>query len=296
MAAANPSSRPHAVSGPAPFSPSEALTAIKLLLPRLDNWHICDGAPQEFCGWIAINQRKARTFGDSIRGLRTSVPKSSQFSDDYKLVADQACHGEPPEKSSNETTATSPTALIKQPESLVGRGETLQMLKDFSDRLEPRRDEEDWKHLVAMFDRLLKLPAYDGIGPSGKSPSYVSTSVWLIVGRNIHSLDSRLLNDLEGAAVALVQSAAKTPPPPSGKMLTGSERADGKQPKPKGRRGRPKGSLTTDPKADEMIANEWAGGHRKFATHEELADALQKPVDEVSAALKRHASRQKHDK
>ncbi len=76
----------------------------------------------------------------------------------------------------------------------------------------------------------------------------------------------------------------------------GGERgeADGKQAKRKP--GRPKGSLTTDPKADEMIANEWAGGHRKFATHEELAIALQKPVDEVSAALKRHQGRQKHGK
>lgn len=77
------------------------------------------------------------------------------------------------------------------------------------------------------------------------------------------------------------------------KLINESKKA-GEQPKAK--RGRPKGSLTTDPKADEMISNEWAGGYGKFESQEELADSLQKPVDEVRAALKRHAGRKSHSK
>ena len=62
------------------------------------------------------------------------------------------------------------------------------------------------------------------------------------------------------------------------------------------KRGRPEGSVTSDPTADAMIAKEWRGGHGKFKTHEALAAELQKPVEEVKAALKRDASRKKHSK
>ena len=198
---------------------AELLDAQRAVLETafLEHWHVDDDAPpQEFCGWIAINQLKARTFGDLIRGLRPSTQTSSPYSDVYKLVADQVWHGEPPEKASTEGTeaADFTIALIQQPESLTDRGKTLELLKDFSDRLEPRRDEADWKHLGATFDRLLKLPAYDGIAPPGNLPSGVSSNDWQVVGRNIQSLDVRLLNDLGGAAVVLVQTAAKTPHAP----------------------------------------------------------------------------------
>lgn len=226
MAADKPPSRKHAASVPVPFGPSEALTAIQVLLPRLENWHVDgDASPQEFCAWIAINQLKARTFGDLIRGLRPSAQTSSPYRDVFKLVSDQVWHGEPPEKAGTEATAAADFAitLIQQPESLTDRGKTLELLKDFSDRLEPRRDEGDWRHLGAMFDRLLKLPAYDGIAPPGNLPPGVSSNDWQVVGRNIQSLDSRLLNDLGGAAVVLVQTAAKTPLPPVGETPKESE-------------------------------------------------------------------------
>ena len=204
MAAVNPPSRQNAASVLVAFGPSEALTAIKMLLPRLDNWHVNDDGPQEFCGWITINQLKARTFGDLIRGPRPSPQASSSYSDVFELVSDRVWHGEPPAKASTESTAAAAAdftiTLIRQPESLIDRGKTLELLTDFADRLEARRTDADWKHLASMFDRLLKLPAYDGVAASGYLGSVNGGDKWLVVGRNIQSIDARLFADLDSAA------------------------------------------------------------------------------------------------
>ncbi len=62
------------------------------------------------------------------------------------------------------------------------------------------------------------------------------------------------------------------------------------------KRGRPKGSVTTDVEGDARIAKDWSNGTGKFESLEALAAELQKTVEEVKAALKRHTSRKKHSK
>lgn len=67
-------------------------------------------------------------------------------------------------------------------------------------------------------------------------------------------------------------------------------------PPPRRPRGRPIGSVRSDPKADADIAKAWKRGRSTYRTHQELADELDMPVDEVKAALKRHYQRQRHSK
>ena len=75
----------------------------------------------------------------------------------------------------------------------------------------------------------------------------------------------------------------------AGKPSTNAVEQSGKESKPK--RGRRKGSVATDLKRDQQIADAWAKGFGAFASHEELANAFGIQKSEVTAALDRHRKR-----
>ena len=86
------------------------------------------------------------------------------------------------------------------------------------------------------------------------------------------------------------QTPAAAPSSVAGGPIGTADKAD----KPK--RGRPKGSLTTNPSDDHWIANQWRKGKGRHSTYKALAEELQKPEEDVRAAVKRHNQRSKKSK
>lgn len=205
MAAVNPPSRQNAVAVPAAFGPSGPFTAIKILRPFLDGWHVYDAdGPVKWRTAEEYEELVDCTFEDLIRSWpRSETEQLTLFDCHLRMVA---------------------------------------LLRDFADRLEPRRGEEEWAHLAAMFDRLLALPSLqvhsstltppnagkslrtirhenvlDGRSPYADVCAGQSTLAnvsafdkprekprfWRFVGTDINSVDPRLLDDLEEAVLEL---------------------------------------------------------------------------------------------
>lgn len=94
---------------------------------------------------------------------------------------------------------------------LTDKTPTVETLQSFASRLKPRREDNDWKQLVEVFDRLLRIPAFQISADENFSCSAVSTPrMWRVVGANIRVSDPSLLDDLVGAARNLIVPATKS--------------------------------------------------------------------------------------
>lgn len=206
MAAANPSSRPQAVSVAALISPSEVVIAIKEFRPFLTRL-FCDNTrlPSKWLTEKTCKKVVANTIGDVVlkrRHLGTLRPLFDEDDGGIKL------------------------------------------LREFAERIEPRRAEGEWSNLVATFDRLLSLPLFLRHDSTANKPSsdevhsdrdferddrtpiaaclaedyYAHVNAfdirppvrrfWRVILMNIAAHDPKLLGDLEEAVLELERLAS----------------------------------------------------------------------------------------
>ena len=133
----------------------------------------------------------------------------------------------------------------------------------------------NWAEVVANYELML-LPE-----SAKKRPTGIEFTADLI--QHFRSCSVELSRHANSMTTSSLSEGKPAKPPKAGTQATT-------------RRGRPKGSLTTDANDDALVANQWRNGKGKYDTYQSLAEELQRPVDEVMAAVKRDSQRNQKTK